>query len=586
MTSSRPNILFLSIDALRADRMSLYGYRRPTTPRLDEIGNDAIVCRRNSSLAGFTQASFPTIFCSSRPLSYGGYDWGARGRPETLFNVMAKGGYDVISLTTFKWVSRYYGYGGGVRKESHLYSPKALMGAAVNRCQSSILAFQAGEIGTSRMLELVAPVLEDLFEQLIDFSQERIRSHCEDLEDFGKTSLVQDGFDFNAVRRITERHRDQFRDDPVGYVSFHFQTIPEAHEWIAADWRFARTKSKLFREAIFRGTNKLLGSFAPERAVLRANRFKQFIDGNAIANRVIRTLREHDRKRPFLIWTHFFDTHVPYLPGRCPYWYDEAPDYLEAVGYPRNLDLSVMPFKRPQDEAHREIWSAVYDATIRYVDMQIGRILDALDACGLRKDTLVVVCSDHGEELGEHGNYSHYFRLHQHSTSVPMLFHRPGIGRNHIDDLTTLMDLAPTVADLVGVKPAENWQGLAVTDPRISERNHVVMESFHGGNCLFDSRPIYMATRGRQYELIWREWNDPNDIFGVDGHELYDLDADPLEQNNLYREDHPALSDLLTPIERRLSEIGEFPADRLAAVRAELQCALNAREFDYTRENL
>ena len=147
------------------------------------------------------------------------------------------------------------------------------------------------------------------------------------------------------------------------------------------------------------------------------------------------------------------------------------------------------------------------------------------------------------------------------------------------------MDLAPTVANLVGVTPAENWQGNVVTDPRISARKHVVMESFHGGNCLFDSRPIYMATRGRRYELIWREWNDPNDIFGVDGHELYDLDADPLEQKNLYREDHPALPDLLQPIERRLSEIGEFPEDRLAAVRAELRRALDSRGFDGTREN-
>ena len=54
------------------------------------------------------------------------------------------------------------------------------------------------------------------------------------------------------------------------------------------------------------------------------------------------------------------------------------------------------------------------------------------------------------------------------------------------------------------------------------------------------------------------------------------------EQTILYREDHPALSDLLTPIKKIIEIDAEFPADRLGAVRAELQCALNGKEFDYT----
>tara|TARA_B100000700_G_C14615331_1_gene655582 strand:+ start:127 stop:573 length:447 start_codon:yes stop_codon:yes gene_type:complete len=139
------------------------------------------------------------------------------------------------------------------------------------------------------------------------------------------------------------------------------------------------------------------------------------------------------------------------------------------------------------------------------------------------------------------------------------------------------MDLAPTVTDITGVKPAEDWEGLPVTAPEVQGRDHIVLETFHGGNCLFEHRPIYMAARGQQYKLIWREWLDPGDTFGVDGHELYDLRADPLESKNLYRPDHPELPALLAPIEKRLSEIPEFPSERLAAVRAERKNALAAR---------
>ena len=71
MTAKHPNVLFLSVDALRPDRMSLHGYDRPTTPTLDRLAENAIVCDENTSLTAFTQPALPSMLTSSMPLSYG-----------------------------------------------------------------------------------------------------------------------------------------------------------------------------------------------------------------------------------------------------------------------------------------------------------------------------------------------------------------------------------------------------------------------------------------------------------------------------------------------------------------------------------
>jgi arylsulfatase A-like enzyme len=74
------NIIFLTVDALRADRCSVNGYARPTTPTLERLAARGINCTQAVSPGAFTHICFPSIMTSSRPLSYGGYDSGTVGR--------------------------------------------------------------------------------------------------------------------------------------------------------------------------------------------------------------------------------------------------------------------------------------------------------------------------------------------------------------------------------------------------------------------------------------------------------------------------------------------------------------------------
>ena len=184
---------------------------------------------------------------------------------------------------------------------------------------------------------------------------------------------------------------------------------------------------------------------------------------------------------------------------------------------------------------------------------------------GLADDTVIVVCGDHGEELGEHGDVSHHFRLYEHNVRVPLMLHRRGIGRRRIVGLTTLLDLAPTIADMAGLEPDASWEGVPVTDPSVGRRDHVLLETFHGGNCLFDRRPLYFAVRTKRWKYLWKEYRDATDNFSPEGLELYDIVDDPMEQRNLYRADHPEVPGFNRIIAGRMAEIPEIGRERIAA---------------------
>ena len=559
------NVLFLSVDALRSDRTSLHGYKRPTTPVLERLAKNSLVCDQAVSLAAFTQASFPALLTSSRPLSYGGFDNGGYGRPKTVFQVFSESGYDVSLLCSFKWISRFFGYTEGIDRETHLFGPNDLVGAAVNRMKSSLLGYHAGTVSSHDMLAVAEPVINGLFDQLDGFCIERMQQFSADRADFGNTSLIRAGYNFKAIRKIVSKNRREFQRDPAAYVDRHLYYVPKSHQWISKQWSYKRHLSALLEHGLIKATNMFIRPFNDGLALLRKNRFKQFVDGAALANRVIRTFSEHSSDKPFFIWTHFLDTHVPYLPGNGPRWYECAGRYLKKLNYSDTINPATALRGAPKTDKGWQEWGALYDAAVLYVDEQIGRILDALKEQGLSENTLVVICGDHGEELGEHGNISHYFRLHENNVRVPMLFFVPGAEEKRIDSLVSLLDLAPTLAELCNISPAPEWEGLPVTFPAVKDRRHMVLETFYGGNCLFDKRPLYMAVRTHKWKYLWKEYMDPDDTFGPDGNELYDLETDPLEQKNLYYPDHPVVDELNATIALRLEEIHEIPRDRIDA---------------------
>jgi arylsulfatase A-like enzyme len=564
--AKQPNILMLTVDALRADRTSLYGYHRPTTPTLERLAKDAVVCDRAFSLGTFTQSAAVQLFTSTAPLSYGGFDAGAVGRPDTLFTHFQASGYRTTAISTLHWVNSFFGYGGGLDIEHQLFVPNTLVGVAVAMMRNSLTGYHQGDIEHDEMMAVVGPAVAKLFDDADAYFSTRLERRDEHARDYPHSLFVNEDYDPVRIKRLIHRHREEFTADAARYVGRHLAKVPAPNEWLSGEWRLCRPLSRLAGEAAFRLVNRFVSMVNPSLATARSARFRQYVDAGALADKTIAELRKAPRDKPFLIWCHFMDTHVPYVSGYGRKWYRQTSDYLERLGYPRTNDAAlVFRDTRAQQPEIQAKSAALYDAAVRWTDEQIGRIIDVLDESGMGEDTIVMVCGDHGEELGDHGDLGHYFLLYEHNLRIPMIFRRKGMKPVRLSRLNTIQDVAPTLADMAGLPPADGWTGAPVDSSSAAARETVVMETFYGGNCLFEHRPLYFAARGQRYKLIWSEARDPADKFSPDGPQLYDLTVDPGEHDNIYAPDHPALSGLEAAIATRMAEIPELSADRIVA---------------------
>ncbi len=241
-------------------------------------------------------------------------------------------------------------------------------------------------------------------------------------------------------------------------------------------------------------------------------------------DRAIRWLEnERDPERPFFLFVHYFDPHLPYKPPP-PY----ARKYLPADMLPGTLGARL-------DE---------YDAELRYTDHQVGRLLDSLSATGLDPDTLVIIVGDHGEGLMEHGILSHALVLYEEAVRIPMLLRWPGKipPGQVIEAPVSLVDVTPTILGLLGLAvPDDASQGIDLSPVLRSEKDGDVERP------VFLQRRHYRRSRvgiinlipvnGEMFGIRHRDWKYIVGR-GVGTEELFDLKADPDEMQNVLK-DHP-----------------------------------------------
>lgn len=165
-----------------------------------------------------------------------------------------------------------------------------------------------------------------------------------------------------------------------------------------------------------------------------------------------------------------------------------------------------------------------YAASVEVVDQWVGRLLDILERRGLKDNTVVIFCADHGEMLGDHGLLEKKV-MYEASVRVPLVISAPWMtSRTDSDALAQLMDLAPTCLDLAGASWDEREMDARSLLPLLRGENgeeaqpHKVQISE-----LLNSLMIYDG----RYKWI-RNWNDTD--------ELYDLRSDPQELHNIFDE--------------------------------------------------
>ncbi len=249
------------------------------------------------------------------------------------------------------------------------------------------------------------------------------------------------------------------------------------------------------------------------------------------------------RDCPWLLSVNVYDPHPPFIPPQA-YFDKFDPFQMPGPHYqPSDLQqqakLSAIDFQgeviAPDDRDARTI-QAKYYAMIAQIDDQFARILDALEETGQRDNTVIIFTSDHGESLGDHGLLEKGCRFYEGLVRVPLIFSWPGQFQKNVqsDALVELLDKTATIVELAGLSQPEYMQGktlLPILRGEVSEQEHrkfVRSEYFDALDSHFTGGSGTFATmhRDRRYKLVL--------YHGHSLGELYDLEADPWEFNNLW----------------------------------------------------
>jgi arylsulfatase A-like enzyme len=277
------------------------------------------------------------------------------------------------------------------------------------------------------------------------------------------------------------------------------------------------------------------------------------------ATEAVRLLGQYSRdQRPFFLAVGLYRPHTPYVAPRK--YFEMYP--LEEIVVPQVPEgyLQTLPEPARQsitrrrnqvdlpDELARQAMQAYY-ASITFADAQVGRILRALEETGLAGNTIVLLTSDHGYHMGEHGHWQKT-TLFENATRVPLILAGPGIdaaGRV-TPSLAEMVDFYPTLAELCGLTAPEYVAGVslapALRDPQATPRQSAFTQYATGYSL---RTPRYRYT----------EWGRD----GAQGAELYDHQSDPQEMQNLAGDAQQAevLDRLSAMLHRRIRRAAERP---------------------------
>ena len=495
-----PNVILLIVDTLRYDRLGVSGYRPAVTPHLDALATGGVNCPNHFANGCVTSVAFPSMFTSSLPFDYGGYDEGIRNRPVSFPELLRDAGYETWGVVTGHPCSSHFGYGRGFENLLDLIDLYQWFRSVYIASLRELRDLRhSGEITESELIVRFAPK----FRRVLDDSERFI-------DELDRVKAPRSGRPRQTLRAMVRAERIVFESDPMASWT--------KIDVLGPDYQFALGEAVLTpnrRHRIFR--RKSLFARINQRIHLVSNR-RAFDAGEV--NRQFGQFLAKRTDRPFFALLHYFDLHEAKL----------QVSRLLAGPTPGRISDMVRAYRRIRRGRPPGQRGILYDLGLSQVDDKVGELLQILRRAGLADDTVLVITGDHGTEAGNphRGLGSDLARLfYDEHLHVPFIVNGPGIGNETIDSLMSHLDLAPTILDLAGVAVPEVFQGHPVWARRDNPAAVVVSENAGRGLCRIGEKPLFLAVRSRSHKTIARAENFEPEIL-----EFYDLSQDPFECNN------------------------------------------------------
>jgi len=252
-----------------------------------------------------------------------------------------------------------------------------------------------------------------------------------------------------------------------------------------------------------------------------------YIRGYIINTKVSNWLSSHVKGKeykPFFLWLHYMDVHEPYMPERK---YVDMVDPSLTISQDEMYSLfqNVLLKRDVSDPAKVELLRKLYEVHVREIDTYFEEFLGWLKDLGILDDTVIIITNDHGDEFNEHGGLSHDDKMYSEFINMPLIIY--GAGETGVcDTVVSNADIPPTILHLFGLDPVERFEGHSLLPTSNYPERGVYGEAIdqhskRGGDL---EKDVYFY-REKDLKIIYRA--------NLDSWEMYDLEEDPKELNNI-----------------------------------------------------
>ncbi len=497
-----PNIILLIIDTLRFDKLGSSGYQPAVTPNIDSLVNGGCSFVNNHSNGCVTSVAFPSIFTSTMPFDYGGYDDGIIDRPKSFPEVLQTAGYENYGLMTGHPCSSHFGYDRGFDRFYDLIDFYQWFRAAyVTYLAELIEQYVDNDKQSTKIFETIVEkyrrVLLDTLKYIDKLQDLPVRLPKPEKRNRIRTKV-------NAELRLIEKTPSLVIDKMI-LLAEDYQNYLGVPEVSKTQLMYRKWKKRIALKL-----HKRVFILSERRAV-----------GASFVNALFTSLMANRKSKPCFVALHYFDLH-------------EAKLQISKILCSLNL-IEIFKFLT----AAFACWKGrkvgqgglLYDIALRRIDDEVGKFLKILKDSGMAENTVIVLTGDHGTEAGFPirnfgSNLSRlFYKEHLH---VPLTFYGKGIEPTKDLRLVSHIDLAPTILGLADCPVPESFCGVDL----IKNQRHVNMEVWSEnagkGRCLLDSKRLFFGRRTKKWNVIGY-----SDKFEPSLTEFYDLKHDPYEQNNL-----------------------------------------------------
>jgi arylsulfatase A-like enzyme/cytochrome c biogenesis protein CcdA len=251
--------------------------------------------------------------------------------------------------------------------------------------------------------------------------------------------------------------------------------------------------------------------------------------GTTVSARSAHWLTHRSSQRPFFLWLHYIDPHPPYNRAGSTRHKSFRTDSVFAPSAGEiDLTLTSPGVARLRSgeirlsAEEKDLVRGLYRDEVASVDAAVGTVLGALDASGMRADTLVICVADHGEEFWEHGGVEHGHTVYEELIHLPLILRWPGhlLAGARVSQVVRIVDVLPTALELLGLPlpPSLDGQSLMPVLRGDEPAGRVALVE----NMLFSEERTGLRTATRKYV----RWADGKE-------EVYDLVSDPGERRDL-----------------------------------------------------